>query len=75
MGEMIRIEENFGNWTQSWRLMGVRTQLWLKIEGERYVGLSAAECCGNVTFALKTNCTRNVWLIKSVKAQCMCGKA
>lgn len=75
MGEMIVIEENFGNWTQRWRLMGVRTWLRLKIEGECYVGLSAAECYGNVTFALKTNCTQNVWLIKSVKAQCMCGKA
>lgn len=75
MGEMIVIEENFGNWTQRWRLMGVRTWFRLKIERECYVGLSAAECYGNVTFALKTNCTRNVWLIRSVKAQRMCGKA
>lgn len=64
-----------GNWTRRWRLMGVRTWLWLEIEGELFMGLSGSECYGNVTFALKTNCTGNIWPVKSVKPRCMCGKA
>lgn len=50
----------FGNWTRSWRLMGVRTWLCVEIEGEHFMGLSASECYSNVTFALKANCAGNI---------------
>ena len=65
----------FGDWTQRWRLMGVSTRLWFEIEAECFMGPSASECYCNVTFALKTNCTGNIWPIKSVRPWCMCGKA
>lgn len=67
----IPTELVFGDWTQRWRLMEVRTWLWLEIGGEWFMRLSASECYGNVTFALKTNCTGNIWPIKSVKP-CAC---